>query len=224
MVRVIQVIVCGRDRGKSLKRCVKSIGMQSFAGYETHISVDDDDANRKYLVRNTWETVAAIRGTDDDILVFLDADDFFIDEDALRIVADTYAKYPDCLVTYGNYVNYHTNKRGKFTGEYKPEEAVRTAPWRASHLKTCRMKLWKHLPVEHLKWPDGSWFKCAADRAFMIPLMEMAGWDRCRHIDWLLYCYNDENPESVWNTMREESVRTREHIAKLPALKRLDIA
>jgi hypothetical protein len=218
---MIRVIVCGCEHGKLLDRCLQSITMQRHESHVTHVSLDTGP-EKKFLIRNTYETVRAIDAANDDILAFLDADDFLCDEDALRIVEDAYADHPECLLTYGSYVNFSSSKRGKFTGAYGPEEGVRAAPWRASHLKTCKYKLWRQLPSAVLRWPDGSWFKCAADRAFMIPLMEMAGWDRRRHIDWLLYCYDDTNPQSVWNTMRRESVLTREYIAKMPALKRLE--
>jgi hypothetical protein len=218
---VIRIIICGRDEKHLLKRCFDSVKMQRHGDSIVYVSLDSDK-NRKYLVRNTWELIAEKNIPDEDILVFLDADDFLCDEDALKIITDTYEKYPGCLLTYGSYANYSSGKRGKFTGPYSPEESVRHSPWRASHLKTCKSKLWKCLPERCLKWPDGSWFKCAADRAFMIPLMEMAGWDRCQYIDWLLYCYNDENPESVWDTMRDESIRTREQIFVMPPLQRLE--
>jgi len=196
--------------------------MQRHEDRAVHLGIDDAHAP-KYLVRNTWELVKSIDAADDDILAFLDSDDFFCDEDALRIVANAYAANPECLVTYGSYVNYSSSKRGKFCGAYGPEECVRTSLWRASHLKTCKYKLWRRLSESMLKWPDGGpWFSCAADRVFMVPLMEMAGWDRCRHLDWLLYCYDDTNPESVWLTRREESVTTRRHIETMPRLNRLE--
>jgi hypothetical protein len=218
---VIRVIICGCERGKLLNRCLRSVDMQRYEKREAHLGLDDPHAP-KYLVRNTWDLVKGIDAADDDILAFLDTDDFFCDEDALRIVADAYAANPACLVTYGSYVNYSSSKRGKFCGAYGPEESVRTAPWRASHLKTCKYRLWRRLTEQLLRWPDGNWFTCAADRVFMTPLMEMAGWDRCHHLDWLLYCYDDTNPQSVWLTRREDSVATRRHLEGLPRLRRLE--
>lgn len=200
--------------------------MQTVRGAVCHFSRDDE--RHLFLIRNTWETIKRVNSQDDghmddeDIIVFVDADDFLCDEKAFEIVLDTYDSNENCLLTYGTYINLSSNKVGKFNGEYAPDEAVRHSFWRASHLKTCKYKLWKLLPESVLKWPNGEWFKCAADRAFMIPLMEMAGWDRCKHIDWRLYCYDDTNPKSVWKTKREESIRTREYIEGLPSLKRVE--
>jgi hypothetical protein len=218
---MIHVIVCGVDDNKNSKilfeRAARSLMMQNIKFKNLVSLIPTCNFPRKYLLQNMWETIqrSASNIADDDILAFLDADDFLCDEKALEIVENTYKNDSNLLLTYGSYVNYSSSKKGKFNGAYGPEENVRTAPWRASHLKTCKFKLWKQLPETCLKWPDGTWFTCAADRAIMIPLMEMAGWYRCKHIDWLLYCYNDENPNSVWNTMRDESIRTRDYITSL---------
>lgn len=222
---MIHCILCGKRDVGDHTRCLKSIEMQSLRAI-CHVSLDDD--RRLYLVRNTWETILRVNSQEDghmddeDILAFIDLDDFLCDENALQIIQDTYAEYPECLLTYGTHINLSSNKVGKFNGEYGPDESVRHSPWRASHLKTCKYKLWKKLPEEVLKWPDGRWFKCAADRTFMMPLIEMAGWDRTRHIDWRLYCYDDTNPQSVWKTKKYESIETREYIEAMPSLERVE--
>lgn len=207
---MIHVVVCGFEPSL-MERCMTSINMQSFINKAVYVSLDSP-SSRKYLVRNTWDTVGLLEAADEDILAFADADDFLIDEDALQIVNDTYAQNPTCLLTYGSYVNLSSNKRGKYCGQYQNDENPRVSPWRASHLKTCKMKLWKTLKVSDLTWPDGTWFKCCADRAIMIPLMERAGMENTQYIDHLLYCYDDTNPQSVWRTMKEESLRTRAFI------------
>lgn len=218
---MIHVIVCGYQPER-LERCIASINMQSLTDRIIYTSIDKDD-NRKYLVRNTWELVQTIPASDNDILVFVDADDFLCDEDALQIVAETYLRNSECLLTYGSYVNLSSNKRGKFCGPYGSGENVRTAEWRGSHLKTCKYKLWKNLEKSDLTWPDGTWFRCCADRAIMVPLMELAGLERCRYIDKLIYCYDDTNPISVWKTMRDESIKTRERIANMGCYARVFI-
>lgn len=220
---MFKIILCGYKRQEdAYQRCLNSIKMQTYCDYHFIIEKEDTDANRKYLVRNTCEAIEEDRKDPDDIIVCIDADDFLIDEDAFEIIWEAYQSDPRLLLTYGSYVNYSSNKRGKFCGRYCEGESFRTSPWRGSHLKTFKYKLFNALPKNQLSWDNGELLRCCADRALMIPMMELAGYDRVKYIDMLLYCYDDTNPLSVWNTMRKESIRTREFIASRKPLTRLD--
>jgi hypothetical protein len=203
--------------------------MQTYlqlSNYTNHVSIIEHDFPRKFLPQNTVNTISQASCSrlfsGDDIIVCVDADDFLIDEDAFRIINDTYESNPTLLLTYGSYVNLSNNKRGKFCGEYSNGESFRQSPWRGSHLKTFKYKLWQALPKTQLQWDDGEWFECCADRAMMIPMMELAGYDRIKYIDMLLYCYNDLNPLSVWKTNREASIETRDFIASRFPLQRCE--
>lgn len=221
---MILVVVCGYECEQTLKKCALSIKMQTFKDVTLSLAISTKD-NRKYLVENTVIAIDRAKLDDNDIICCIDADDFLIDECAFDIVNSYYAENPELLLTYGSYVNLSTNKPGKFVGSYTPGENFRTAPWRASHLKTFKYKLWNKLAQDNysqLLDENGLLFKCCADRAMMIPMMEMAGHDRIAHIPMLMYCYNDQNPLSVWNTMKDESVRTRNYISDKKPLKRID--
>jgi hypothetical protein len=41
----------------------------------------------------------------------------------------------------------------------------------------------------------------------------LAGYERIAHIPMIIYCYNDLNPNGVWNTMRDLSKKTREYLS-----------
>lgn len=218
---MLKIIVCGYNCAHIIDRCFKSINMQSYKNYQTIVSLDKIE-DRKYLVRNTHDTIENACCEQEDIIVLVDADDFICDEDAFKTIVQTYSENQNILLTYGSYINFSTNERGKFCGEYKPFDNYRTAEWKASHLKTFKYKLWEKLPKEHLKFDNGTWFKCCADRAIMIPLLEIAGNDRIKYIDTLLYCYDDTNINSVWRTMKNESVYTRKYIESRIPLERLE--
>ena len=218
---MIRVLVCGYNCDKFIDRCLASIDMQSNKDYEVRKSIVDD-SNRIFLVENTVNLINSSPCDPEDILVCLDADDFLIDEDAFKIISEEYAKNPNLLLTYGSYVNLSSNKRGKFCAPYDSEENVRKSEvWKGSHLKTFKYKLWQQLSMDQLKDIDCSWFKYCADRAMMIPMMELAGHDRIKYIHTLLYGYNDTNPLGVWKNDKVESLRVRSIIFRRNALERL---
>lgn len=206
---MLKVIVCGYKCVNTLDRCLKSIKTQSYKDYNLIVSVVED-SDRMYLLENTVKSIARCSPKPDDIIVLIDADDFLTDEDAFKIISEVYKNNPEVLLTYGSYVNLSSSKTGKFCFEYEEHEDVRTSPWKGSHLKTFKYKLFQKIPDSELRDDDGEYYKCCADRALMIPMMEIAGYDRVRYIPMILYCYNDTNPISVWKTMRSESKRIRE--------------
>lgn len=218
---MIRAIVCGYKCEEYLGKCLASIHMQSYRNFHITARITGEP-HREYLVENTVKAIAECGAEREDIIALIDADDYLCDEDAFQIVVDAYAENKALLLTYGSYVNLSTNERGKFGGAYQPGENVRTSSWRCSHLKTFKKKLWDELmlDVSVFRGESGEYFKCCADRAMMIPMMEMAGHDRMAHIETILYCYNDINPASVWKTMRDESKRTREYISGLQPRRR----
>jgi hypothetical protein len=221
---MMHVIVCGYKCEEYFGRCLDSLKMQTFQDFKLTCGLigGTEDEERVFLVQNTLECIYTRKPQPEDIIVLLDADDFLCDELALETIDNLYKNYPQYLLTYGSYVNLSTNERGKFSGPYEDGENFRTAPWRASHLKTFKFKLFDALPKVELQDEDGEFYKCCADRAMMIPMMEMAGHDRIRYVPTVTYCYNDMNPISVWKTMRELSKATRERIANRPPLAKRD--
>lgn len=215
------MIICGYQCDDTINRCIDSLQMQTHKDFGIITNIDEAE-NRRYLLFRTVEAIERSALLPDDIIVCLDADDFLCDEMALETIATAYEQNPDLLLTYGSYVNLSTNKTGKFCAPYAPGENFRTSEWRGSHLKTFKHKLFRQVPQTHFQDGDGEYYKCCADRAMMIPMMELAGHDRIAHIPMILYCYNDLNPQSVWNTMREISRQTRQHIAAKPPLARLE--
>lgn len=218
---MIHIIICGYKCEKYISRCLMSIEIQTFKNYDKFILIDSDP-NRKYLVRQTIIGIESCNSNPDDVIVLIDGDDFLCDEMALEIIDSEYRKNPSLLLTYGSYVNLSSNKSGKFCKPYLREENFRTTQWRGSHLKTFKYRLWQKLSPDELKDDKGEYFKCCADRAIMIPLMEIAGYDRIKHIPTILYCYNDLNPLGVWKTMKDLSKSTREYIANKKPLKMIE--
>lgn len=240
---MMHVVVCGYRAADTLPKCLDSIFMQTYKDVNVQVVIDGAAEwwpsdierflftdrieflpvfKRGYLLESTLAGIHECEPEDDDIIVLVDADDFLCDEAALEIVRAEYAK-PETLLTYGSYCT-SDGTQGKFNGAYQSGESVRTSPWRASHLKTFRYKLLAEVPADQLLRNDGTPITCAADRSLMIPMMELAGLDRCRHIETILYCYNDTNPLAVWATQRIESKTIRAELSARPSLPRKDFA
>lgn len=167
----------------------------------------DHEENRKYAARNIWESLKELRtgGSDNDIIALLDGDDELIGVHALQPITAVYQN-PDIWLTYGSYQYASNGQRGAFNGRYTRKD-IRRRKWHATHLKTFRYGLWKHLPESCLKGPDGDWLKVCSDTAIMLPLIEMSGLDRTRYIKQIVYRYNDMNP------MNDHKVRSAEQLS-----------
>lgn len=209
---MIHFIICGYKNEGLLDRCLKSLYVQSNTCFKNHVSMSTDSP-RMYLLENTWTTIKNLAMDPDDVIACLDADDFLCDENAAEIIEKIYGENKNLLLTYGTYCNYSSGKRGKFNGPYGKTENVRTSPWRASHLKTFKRKLFDQIPEEALLDEDKKFYKCCADRALMVPMLEMAGPRNCMYVESVLYCYNDTNSLGVWKTMKTESKRIRSRLS-----------
>jgi glycosyltransferase involved in cell wall biosynthesis len=130
----------------------------------------------------------------DDAVAILDGDDW-LPKHALRIVEKTYEAHPDALVTYGSYTRSSDGRKTKTSRPYPKGSNVRTAKWRASHLKTFR---WSLVPMIKPNWfrdRHGNWLPAASDLALMIPLIRTVGLSKCIHIPKITYRYRNDAHE-----------------------------
>lgn len=154
------------------------------------------DAGKKHLglCKNLWNGIELMRFAkikDEDIVAILDADDYLCSKKSLEIVAYKYEKNPTILLTYGSYIKATKGRTTRISQPYPSDARVRRSPWRGSHLKTVKWKLLKHLRKDAFLNEDGNWLEAASDVAMMLPLMEMAGMDRCKHISAPIYYWRN---------------------------------
>jgi glycosyltransferase involved in cell wall biosynthesis len=184
--------------------CLASLRSQTFEDWRAVVTVDDQ-GDRTYesaidaagtdfrieLVRNVVprfalaNLVAAVnraRPGPDDVIVVLDGDDRLNLPDALSIVVATYER-TGCWMTYGSWVSDQPERAPGLWPAY-PEgtDDFRAAPWRATHLRTWKQWLWDLVRDRDLRDDDGHYFRSAVDLAVMIPMLEMSGTPRARHI------------------------------------------
>jgi glycosyltransferase involved in cell wall biosynthesis len=172
--------------------------------------------SRKGPLENAYEIWRTL--PDDEVIVWLDGDDWLAVDNALDVVARTYASPVDPWVTYGQFM-FASGELG-FAGPYEANENARDSDWwRATHLKTFRAGLVKSLDPGLFKDPSGAFCSLAIDRAVMYPLLELAGSHQA-FIDKILYVYNSK--ASWWaNQPSGERQRELDEVTRMRALSRL---
>ena len=201
-------VIRARNAEKYIGKCLKSLQKQS-EDWNGVIILDAPTDNTEKIVRsfdlplkiivnkkrmglgyNLYHGINQCRG---DVAFVLDGDDF-LKRGALKTIRRAYEKY-NCLITYGSYIKMSKGRMTKVS-KRRIVEPARKTKWAASHLKTFRLDLWKHFPKSHMKH-KGRWAQAASDRALMYGLVELAGVDRCCHIEKPIYYWNDSTPHKT---------------------------
>ena len=211
MIRVISTSF--NPPSEAHDRCVRSVTDQILSDDVLHTYVN---AGTQTIVRSALENFwnAAVGADPDDILVWLDGDDWLLTRSALSIVLEAYED-PNCWMTYGSFK--YADGRPGFASAYT-DDNFRGSLWRATHLKTFRAKLFHRLTPEDLK-RDGKFRDVCIDMAVMVPLLEMSGLEHSRFIPDILYVYNYANSFEM-NASPSERAREKAMAAEIRALPR----
>jgi glycosyltransferase involved in cell wall biosynthesis len=136
----------------------------------------------------------------DEIVVCLDGDDWFADDQVLEHVNKVYND-GKTWITYGRWIAYPDPNKLKCRAEELPDFAIKQNLfrskqyyWTPSALRTFYAGLFKKIKKEDLM-KDGKFFTICHDPAIMFPMLEMAGF-HLTFIPKILYVYNQENPIS----------------------------
>jgi glycosyltransferase involved in cell wall biosynthesis len=204
---------------KWVKRCLNSVAKQQYKNF-SHYLIDDistDNTNsiikkhsdtcentvlitnteKKYALKNIYDTLEDLNLSDDDIVVILDGDDCLANDEVFSTLNEIYNR-EDCWMTYGSYVEYPSMKKGKFAKKIPnhiiENSSYRSSEWMSSHLRTFRYGLWKKIKKKDLiDERTGNFIKAAWDLAFIFPMLEMCG-TKALYIDKVFYVYNRQNP------------------------------
>ena len=184
------------------------------------------EASEQDPPRTKVENLREIIGTlpTDAVVACLDGDDWLSHKRALARVAQAHAE--GAWVTWGSFRN--SDGSPGFAAPYEDHESYRQTPWRATHLKTFRAGLFQRIREADLKYPaaadgkcvplvelaaDMRWIDRGDDPAFMWPILEMAGRDRCKYIRDFLYVYNEA--EGWHRTASEAALKHQADIVEL---------
>mgnify|MGYP006935490438 CR=1 FL=1 len=194
-------------------KCIKSIKKQTNKDYKCFILNDlstdisseivkelikDDD--RFMLINNTKKLYQPgnynqiINGdyglNDDDIVVELDGDDWFPDDEVLTRVLDAYSD-GKTWITNGSFV--YSNGQSGFSSKQQIKN-IRLGTFTASHLRTWKVFLWRKINEEDLKDENNEYWSVAGDLSFMFPMLEMSGEEHYKFLPEINYVYNETNP------------------------------
>lgn len=218
MKNKIVVITPFYNPGEFLEQCIATLLSQNYDNF--HVVFIDDastdgafdrlpkDDLRVTIIKNEIRKTAlenlhnAIMNNcqKDDIVVLLDGDDWFPNKKVLSYINDFYNKN-DCWIMYGQ--STWTDGRRGFASAYTESEFLnlRKSPFKVSHLRTFRAGLYQKIQEQDpefssMKDGSGDFYKMTYDVAIMFPIMEMAGYDKVKFNDTILYTYNRNNPIS----------------------------
>ncbi|MFW6121375.1 MAG: glycosyltransferase family 2 protein [Petrotogales bacterium] len=207
-----------------IEKCIRSLYNQSYENWECVIIDDcstdetlekikkfmldipkeEQHKKRRFRVLQRTENVGALEnivyGTKlicdnpEDIIVLLDGDDWLASHDVLEHLNGVYQN-DNVWLTYGSYSDLSNGKKGigKLI-EFHTQRYRKEFPWFTSHLRTFKYKIWTKVKDNDLRGLDGKYFAMAWDLAIMYPMIEMAGNNRIRYVDKILYIYNNQNP------------------------------
>ena len=230
MLRLKIIVNCG-PCAAFIEQCLRSITSQTYPHWEAYVTVDPcgdrtferalvgqgDDArivvtrNRTplYSMANLVRAIARSQAQPEEVIVVLDGDDWFYTDQALQVIVNTYLRH-DCWLTYGSWV---PNVDDGYVGQWPPYPEgttdFRRHPHRATAVRTWKKWLWDWLDDGDLRAADGQYFRVTEDQAVMLPLLEMSGTGRAKHIPTILMIYNRATAYSC-DKIRSHELRANE--------------
>ena len=208
------IIICFYNAREYIRECVDSVLLQTHSNWLA-VCMDDhsDDGSstlipddpriikrynekRMFTLQNNYNAIVniGIDYADDDVICILDGDDKFLHPYTLEIVHSCFQEYPNCLLTFGQYISSF----GRL-GHCRPYsewefQQLRRTDYRASHLKAFKWKLYREFlnqdrDLNSYKDSKGNFYPAISDVALMLPLMEIAGYGNIRFIKHPIYWY-----------------------------------
>ena len=240
----IIVLVPFRNVGHYIINCINSIVGQIYNNYEVYLLDDasDDDTldildidhinihriRRKKSIgamENIYMALVELPIQDEDILLFIDGDDYLISDFAFQIINEKYNN--GSLITGGRLINNYGQLYQPFLYSKEEFEHLRVSKWINPHPKSFKYKLFKAFlkqdaTATNLKHANGKFFTYTSDMALMFPLMEIAGFENIAFISNILYCYRlHSNNVHANDTKRKQQIDTEKDIRNRVPLKRM---
>jgi glycosyltransferase involved in cell wall biosynthesis len=153
--------------------------------------------------------------SNEEVMVLVDGDDMLATDDVLKKLAQVY-KDNKIWLTYGSFIQIPSGDLDSCCNNIinkKKWSKLRSLPWSTSHLRTAYTWLFKKINVNDLKY-KGEFMKSAWDKAFMYPMLEMAGKNRIQYTKDILYLYR-VHPKNDHKLYRNEQDIIDKHVLKL---------
>ena len=209
------LICCAFNAEQYISHCIKSCLQQAD---DVGVIVIDDGSrdatlriaeqyscNRLRIVKNEIRTGSAalnqynaVRTIVEDpeaICGIVDADDFLYWFSVQTIREQIGDNWMFCS-------NNHYGLKSKLKPEYSVNRSsipdfntnIRRQPWKFEHFRGFKKKLSDKVRESSFYYNDGSLIRAGSDLPYFYSMMEMAGPERIKHVDEVLYYYNMQNP------------------------------
>lgn len=155
-----------------------------------------NNMRRGYNVSPHNENIKNFVKDTEDVLVFVDGDDWLFDENVLLNLKNFYEN-TGCWMTYGGMVCYPSGKEGypqntHYSEEVHSKKLYRKDHWRASHLRSFKWGLYNKIKEEHMIYKKtGEYYFHAEDLATSYPCLEMCPKNKIGVLDFFSYVFNE---------------------------------
>ncbi len=160
----------------------------------------------------------------DDLIVILDGDDWFATDQALARIVAEYERH-GCWMTYGSWITNDPSRKGLKAGLWPayPEGTTtfRETTWLGTAVRSWKKWLWDMVDDRDFRDRDGHYIRVSEDQATMLPMLEMSGTDRARHIPDVLMIYNRITPQACGKVHLQLMLDTAAYVRSRPAYRRL---
>jgi glycosyltransferase involved in cell wall biosynthesis len=193
------------------------------------------NAERKTALENLHDAIIN-HCQPNDIAVLVDGDDWLPNKKVLEFINDFYNQN-DCWIMYGqarwtdgnpgcsypypdeNYFNSIRNAQILESGQ--------PTGYLISHIRTFRAGLYHKIQEQDtffscLRDTQGKFYRMTYDVAMMLPMLEMAGFDKVKFNDKVLYTYNRGNPISDDRVNQKLQWDIHAEIYKKPKFKKIE--
>lgn len=142
---------------------------------------------------------------DDEVICFLDGDDWLYDNNVLHKINEEYQN--DIKLTYGSYYKFENNQMTKFVesirysdNTIKLQSYRQMKGWVGIPLRTGYAYLYKSIPESYLKDENGNWMSSCTDVAEFLWAIEQAD-GKFKDIRYPTYVYNIDASKRFKNSM-----------------------
>lgn len=160
-----------------------------------HIVTNETNRRRGYNISPYNDNIQKFVENDDDVLVFVDGDDWLFDDDVLTKLANIY-QINDFWMTYGGMVCYPGGEIG-YPQNTPYDEYIcnnnlfRKDAWRASHLRTFKWGLYRRIRLDSMLYSKtNEYYFHAEDLATSYPCLEMCPQEKIGILDFYSYIFN----------------------------------
>lgn len=174
---------------------------------------NSENQRRGYNVSPYNKNIMDFMKDSEEILIFIDGDDWLFDENVLYNLNDFY-NTKNCWMTYGGMICYPSGlpaypQNSPYENIVHEKNLYRKDHWRASHLRSFKWGLYKMIHMESMLYSKTKkYYFHAEDLATSYPCLEMCPKDKIGVLDFNSYVFNETPSNRKRGEDREQQAGT----------------